>query len=89
SALPLGLLFGFLPCGFLYAMALTAAQSADSLRGAGIMLAFGVGTLPALFLVGSAARWFAVRRGWMLRAAGLLVAMMGSYNLAQHIKLLS
>ncbi|MDT8420582.1 MAG: sulfite exporter TauE/SafE family protein [Desulfuromonadales bacterium] len=89
SALPLGLLFGFLPCGFLYAMALTAAQSADSLRGAGIMLAFGAGTMPALFLVGSAARWFAVQRGWMLRTAGLLVAIMGGYNLVQHIKLLS
>lgn len=87
SALPLGLLFGFLPCGFLYAMALTAAQSADSLRGAGIMVAFGFGTMPALFLVGSAAQWFASRRGWMLRLAGLLVAMMGGYNLYQHAEL--
>ncbi len=37
AALPLGLLFGFLPCGFLYAMAITAAQSAE--RGAGLMVA--------------------------------------------------
>ena len=28
AALPLGLIFGFLPCGFLYAMAITAAQTA-------------------------------------------------------------
>lgn len=87
SALPLGLLFGFLPCGFLYAMALTAAQSADSFRGAGIMIAFGLGTMPALFLVGSTAQWFGSHRGWMLRLAGLLVAMMGCYNLYQHISL--
>ena len=89
SALPLGLLFGFLPCGFLYAMALTAAQSADSLRGAGIMIAFGFGTMPALFLVGSAAQWFGSRRGWMLRLAGVLVAMMGGYNLYHHLSLLA
>lgn len=85
SALPLGLLFGFLPCGFLYAMALTAAQSADSMRGTGIMVAFGVGTMPALFLVGSAAQWFGSHRGWMLRMAGLLVALMGCYNLYRHL----
>jgi len=84
SAFPLGLLFGFLPCGFLYAMALTAAQSADSFRGAGTMIAFGLGTMPALFLVGSAAQWFGSHRGWMLRLAGLVVALMGCYNLYQH-----
>jgi len=88
SALPLGMLFGFLPCGFLYAMALTAAQSADSLRGAGIMIAFGLGTMPALFLVGSAAQWFGSHRGWMLRLAGLLVALMGCYNLYRHVMMI-
>lgn len=85
AALPLGLLFGFLPCGFLYAMVLTAGQSADGLRGAGIMIAFGLGTVPALFFVGSTAQWFGSRRQWMLRLAGLLVALMGAYNLYRHI----
>jgi sulfite exporter TauE/SafE len=85
AALPLGLLFGFLPCGFLYAMILTAGQSADSLHGAGIMIAFGLGTVPALFFVGSAAQWFTSRRQWMLRLAGLLVAIMGGYNLYRHV----
>lgn len=89
SALPLGLLFGFLPCGFLYAMALTAAQSADSLRGAGTMIAFGLGTLPALFLVGGAAQWFGAHRGWMLRVAGVLVALMGGYNLYRHVGMMT
>ena len=88
AALPLGLLFGFLPCGFLYAMALTAGQSADSMLGAGIMIAFGLGTLPALFFVGSAAQWFSSRRRWMLRLAGLLVALMGAYNLYRHLRMI-
>lgn len=85
SALPLGLLFGFLPCGLLYAMAITAAGSADPLRGAATMIAFGVGTFPSLFLVGSAAQWFSRKRNWMLKAAGLMVALMGCYNLFRHL----
>ncbi len=89
AALPLGLMFGFLPCGLLYAMALTAAQSADSRVGALTMAAFGLGTIPALFLVGSAAQWFTAKRNWLLKAAGVMVALMGCYNLLAHIRMLS
>jgi len=89
AALPLGLLFGFLPCGFLYAMALTAAQTTDSFQGAFTMAAFGLGTMPALFLVGGTAQWFSSRRTWMLKAAGVLVALMGCYNLFRHFRMLA
>jgi len=86
AALPLGLIFGFLPCGFLYAMALTAAQSASPQHGAQIMFAFGLGTTPALFFFGSLTQWLGARaRQWMLKAAGLLVALMGVYNLFRHL----
>lgn len=47
-SLLLGLLWGWLPCGLVYSMLLFAALSGDALRGAAIMLAFGVGTLPAM-----------------------------------------
>jgi sulfite exporter TauE/SafE len=46
--LVLGLLWGWLPCGLVYSMLVFAALSGDALRGAGIMLAFGLGTLPAM-----------------------------------------
>ena len=53
------------------------------------MLFFGLGTMPALFLVGSAAQLLkANARGWMLRGAGLGVAFMGLYNLAGHIQMM-
>jgi len=85
----LGLLFGFLPCGFLYAMAITAAQSAAPHRGALVMFAFGLGTAPALFSFGGAAQWLSRRaRLWMLRGAGLMVAAMGIYNLLRHLKMM-
>jgi len=84
-ALPIGLLMGFLPCGFLYAMVLTAAQSASPLLGGLVMLAFGIGTIPALLLFGGAAQWMSSRaRRWLLRGAGLMVALMGAYNLLRH-----
>jgi sulfite exporter TauE/SafE len=89
SALPLGLLFGFLPCGYLYAVVISAAQGADPLLGALTLLAFGLGTVPALLLFGGATQWLGTRaRTWMLRAAGLLVAGMGIVNLVRHFKLM-
>jgi uncharacterized protein len=89
AALPLGLLFGFLPCGYLYAVAITAAQSADATTGALLLLAFGIGTVPALLLFGTATQWLGTRvRVWMLRVAGLLVAGMGAVNLLRHLRLM-
>lgn len=88
AALPLGLLFGLLPCGFLYAMAITAAQTGAPGRAGLVMLAFGLGTVPALFSFGSAANWLGQRvRSWMLRSAGLTVAVMGLVNLVRHLQL--
>lgn len=43
-----GLLWGWLPCGLVYTVLLTAAASGSTLPAALIMLAFGIGTLPAL-----------------------------------------
>lgn len=47
-ALALGALWGWLPCGLVYTLVLAAAVSGDPLTGAGIMVAFGLGTLPAM-----------------------------------------
>ncbi|TLM68872.1 MAG: sulfite exporter TauE/SafE family protein [Deltaproteobacteria bacterium] len=89
GALPLGLLFGLLPCGYLYAVAITAAQGADPLLGAATLFAFGLGTVPSLLLVGSVTQWLGIRaRQWMLRTAGVLVTGMGVVNLVRHLRLL-
>jgi len=66
-------------------MAITAAGTAASSSGALTMVAFGIGTMPALFLVGGAAQWFSRKRIWMLKGAGLIVALMGCYNLFRHL----
>lgn len=56
SGLLLGLVLGFLPCGFLYAALAAAAATASPWRGAAAMLAFGVGTAPVLMLLGIAGK---------------------------------
>ncbi len=44
----LGLLWGWLPCGLVYSMLMVSAISGGAIAGAAIMIAFGLGTLPAM-----------------------------------------
>lgn len=52
QALPLGLLWGWLPCGLVYSALTTALATGSAFQGALVMLAFGLGTLPNLLLAG-------------------------------------
>jgi len=83
QAFPLGVLWGFLPCGMVYSV-LTAALLAGSWeRGAGLMLAFGLGTLPNLLLAGMLLRRlrdFTGRRAVRI-FSGLVVAGFGVFGL--------
>ena len=51
----LGLCWGFIPCGLVYTVLMTAASTANALGGATTMLAFGLGTLPAMLGLTAAA----------------------------------
>ena len=72
-ALGAGAVWGWLPCGMVYAMLPLAMASGSPLSGAAILAAFGFGTLPGLLLAGIAAvRVNALRRNaWVRRIAGL------------------
>ena len=48
-----GLIWGFLPCGLLYAVLLTTIFANDPMQGGLVMLGFGFGTLPVMLLTGS------------------------------------
>jgi sulfite exporter TauE/SafE len=71
---PLGFVLGFLPCGFLYAALATTAASGSPLLGALGMLAFGLGTVPALVAVGIAGQ--AAGRRWQRGVAAAAPAVM-------------
>jgi len=83
QALPLGMLWGWLPCGLVYSALATALASGSALQGAGLMLSFGAGTLPNLLLAGLlAARLQAyARQPAVRRACGLLVLGFGVWGL--------
>ena len=83
QAFPLGLLWGWLPCGLVYSALVTALTGGSAGRGAALMLAFGLGTLPNLLLAG----FFAARLNEYLAkpvvriAAGLVVLAIGVHGL--------
>ncbi|MEY4933341.1 MAG: hypothetical protein RLZZ403_1661 [Pseudomonadota bacterium] len=52
AALGAGLLWGWLPCGLVYSMLALAAAQATPVSGGATLLAFGVGTLPAMLTSG-------------------------------------
>jgi len=52
SALVVGALWGWIPCGLVYAVLATALLSGNAIDGAYLMLAFGAGTIPNLVLAG-------------------------------------
>ncbi|RUR27579.1 sulfite exporter TauE/SafE family protein [Vreelandella nanhaiensis] len=56
QAFALGAIWGWLPCGLVYAMLAWSLATALPLQGALLMGAFGLGTLPALLATGLAAR---------------------------------
>ncbi len=89
QAFPLGLVWGWLPCGLVYSALVTALTSGSAWRGAGLMLAFGAGTLPNLLLAGLlAARLNEYATKPVVRlTAGLVVLAFGLWGLKQAIDL--
>jgi sulfite exporter TauE/SafE len=61
-----GALWGWLPCAMVYSVLVTAMLSGSAGRGAAVMLAFGLGTLPMMMTLGLAG---ARLRGWLQRKA--------------------
>lgn len=74
----LGVAWGFLPCGLVYSTLVLAATAGSALRSGLVMLAFGLGTLPALVAAGFASRSIAR----LARAATLRRVAAGAYLLA-------
>ena len=83
QALPLGLLWGWLPCGLVYSVLAMSLLSGNAVDGALTLLAFGAGTLPNLLLAGLLlARFRRVAQHPALRwSAGFVVSAFGVWGL--------
>jgi len=85
QATALGLLWGWLPCGLVYSTLALAATSGDALNSAMLMLAFGVGTLPMLLVIGGFAEKLQrfTRDKWTRYIAGILLILFGAMILTK------
>lgn len=84
----LGVLLSALPCGLLYAALAAAAASGSALAGGLGMLAFVLGTVPALTGVALLGRFFARWQGpWTRAVGGGLFALNGVVLLAMAARL--
>lgn len=91
QAFPLGMLWGWLPCGLVYSALTSALTTGSPAGGALVMLAFGLGTLPNLLLAGLLTgrlrAW--IQSPWVRRLAGIGVigfaiqGFWGVWNLVQ------
>ena len=78
----LGGVWGLIPCGFLYTAQLKAVETGSLLKGAIIMLCFGLGTAPMMLGVGiSAAKVSADRRSQLFRLGGWVTLIIGILTL--------
>lgn len=82
-ALLYGMVWGWLPCGLVYSTLLWTLTANGPSTGALFMLAFGVGTLPALFTAGILTGWITrlTRMPYVRPLVGLLVIAMGMAGL--------
>ena len=81
----LGGLWGWVPCGMVYSVLLTAMMSGSATSGAMVMLAFGAGTLPVLVSMGMLGSRLQIwtRKRWVRVASGLIILSFGLLGLVR------
>lgn len=78
----LGGVWGLIPCGFLYAAQIKAAETGSILLGGITMLAFGLGTMPIMLGVGlSASKLSLSQRSQLFRLGGVVTLTIGILTL--------
>ena len=85
KAIGAGALWGWVPCGLVYSVLALALASGSPAAGAAVMVAFGLGTAPALMAVGMGAQRIAAlrREPWVRRCAGALLVAIGAVGMAR------
>lgn len=83
GGLTLGLYWGLLPCGLVWAWLMGAAMAAGAtgspLQGALVMFVFGAGTVPALLVIGGLGGILGSRtRLWLSKIGSIAVIIMGT-----------
>ena len=94
QAFMLGMLWGWLPCGLVYAVLVWALTTGNPIEAAILMTGFGLGTLPALLLVGKISHNFTSRfkslrfrtsAGVIIMAFGFVALFIAIDNRHHHV----
>lgn len=89
ARLAVGLMWGLVPCGLVYAVLPIALLAGNAASGALVMLAFGLGTLPNLMLLSRfsahLAQWG--HRPWARRLAAGLMGAAGAFAFYRAVSL--
>jgi sulfite exporter TauE/SafE len=86
APLAIGVFNGFLPCPLVYAFAAQAASTAAPLSGVLVMLAFGLGTFPAMLMMGGVGQ--VLTPLWRQRGvwiAGSFILLLGLVTLGRGV----
>jgi sulfite exporter TauE/SafE len=84
-----GMVNGLLPCGLVYGYLTLAATAEGPWRGAALMALFGLGTVPAMVLLGSGSSLLsAPRRRQVLRLAAWCIVVTGALAIWQGVRAL-
>jgi sulfite exporter TauE/SafE len=82
----LGIFNGFLPCPLVYGFLLAAAASGSPVKGALVMLSFGLGTIPTMLSLGGIGEFITPKmKARLSRFPGYLVLIFGLITLARGI----
>lgn len=84
-ALLLGMIWGWLPCGMVYAMLSVAWTTADVGQAAATMAAFGLGTTPMMLGAAGSSAWLKshLGQGGLRRLSGVLLLAAGLFSAYQ------
>lgn len=81
-----GLLNGLLPCGLVYAGLALSLTAETALEGGLVMLAFGLGTLPAMLATPSLMRVLTPQlRGILLKVAAIALIILALFTATRHL----
>lgn len=83
QALMLGFFWGWLPCGLVYSTLIWSATAQDTFYSSTLMLAFGIGTLPAMLTTGLLAQQVnqILKNTRVQQSAGILIILFGLYSI--------